>query len=300
MTDQYADERSKLASRTIPHMVLASAESPAPAMDEAAYGTARDTAAGRFAIAGNAIVTGGTGSIGLKCVRAMLQHGLSGLMIFDVNVAASADSIASLRADFPAAKIEARNVDVTDEEQVAQGVSETAQLLGSVDIMVCFAGIVGAVHALEETAAHWRRMLDINTTGMFLCAQAAARQMVSQNTGGRIIFTASISAHRVNYPQPQAGYNVSKAAVVALKSSLAAEWARYGITVNSISPGYMDTILNEGDGLAAAKKLWYERNPFGRMGQPEEVSGVVVMLLSRAGSYINGADIIVDGGGVVF
>lgn len=85
-----------------------------------------------------------------------------------------------------------------------------------------------------------------------------------------------------------------------LKSSLAAEWARYGITVNSISPGYMDTVLNEGEGLAAARKVWNERNPAGRMGLPEELAGVVVMMLSRAGSYMNGADVVVDGGGHVF
>ncbi|KAF6818993.1 short chain dehydrogenase reductase family [Colletotrichum musicola] len=85
-----------------------------------------------------------------------------------------------------------------------------------------------------------------------------------------------------------------------LKSSLAAEWARYGINVNSISPGYMDTVLNEGEGLAEARRIWAERNPAGRMGMPEEVAGVVVMLCSKAGSYFNGSDLVVDGGGVVF
>lgn len=85
-----------------------------------------------------------------------------------------------------------------------------------------------------------------------------------------------------------------------LKSCLAAEWARYGITVNSVSPGYMDTVLNAGEGLADARRTWCERNPLGRMGLPEEVAGVVVMLVSMAGSYMNGADVICDGGGVVF
>ncbi|KXH61431.1 short chain dehydrogenase, partial [Colletotrichum nymphaeae SA-01] len=83
------------------------------------------------------------------------------------------------------------------------------------------------------SASQFRRTLDINTTGAFICAQAAARLFVKQNRGGRIVFTASISAHRVNFPQPQAGYNTSKGALLQLKSSLAAEWARYGITVNS-------------------------------------------------------------------
>jgi sorbose reductase len=112
------------------------------------------------------------------------------------------------------------------------------------------------------------------------------RQMIKQSSGGSIVFIASISAHRVNFPQPQIGYNVSKGALLQLKSSLAAEWARYGIRVNSVSPGYMDTILNEGEGLARARKIWTERNP---------MTGPVVLLCSGAGRYITGADIVVDG-----
>ncbi|KAK3175627.1 hypothetical protein K4F52_010111 [Lecanicillium sp. MT-2017a] len=297
------DERSELSKRTIPHMTMAQGDDlhSREAID-ALHPAARDSAAGRFSLSGNAIVTGGTGAIGATAIRAMLQHGVSGVMIFDVNMAApdSEATLASLKAEFPNATIAGRSVDVTDEQQVAQGVADAAATLGSVDMLVCFAGIVGCVDALDMAASQWRRILDVNTTGAFLCAQAAARQMVSQGRGGRIVLTASISAHRVNFPQPQAAYNVSKAAVVALKSSLAAEWARYGITVNSVSPGYMDTVLNEGDGLASARKLWNERNPFGRMGLPDEVAGMVVLLLSRAGSYVNGADMIIDGGGTVF
>lgn len=121
------------------------------------------------------------------------------------------------------------------------------------------------------------------------------RHMIRQATGGSIIFTASISAHRVNYPQPQVAYNVSKGAILQLKSSLAAEWAQYGIRVNSISPGYMDTILNAGEGLESTRQIWAARNPMGRMGDPSELVGVVILLCSPAGRYINGADILVDG-----
>lgn len=76
-------------------------------------------------------------------------------------------------------------------------------MIGSVDHLLCFAGVVGCQHALEMTAGEWRKTLDINTTGGFLCAQAAAKQMVRQGRGGSIIFVASISGHRVNFPQPQ-------------------------------------------------------------------------------------------------
>ncbi|KAL7795124.1 hypothetical protein V8C37DRAFT_374563 [Trichoderma ceciliae] len=295
-SETHAGERSNLTRRILPEMVLAKGRSAA----SEAEAEARDSAAGRFGIAGNGIVTGGTGAISMVVSRAMLQHGLSGLVLFDVNVDASRDALQALRDEFPEARIEAQEVDVTDEEAVAASVAETVRLLGSVDVLVCLAGIVACAHALEMPVSQWRRVLDVNTTGAFICAQAAARQMVRQGNGGRIVFTASISAHRVNFPQPQVAYNVSKGALLMLKNSLAAEWARYGITVNSISPGYMDTVLNAGEGLAAARRVWNERNPSGRMGLPEELAGVVVMMLSRAGSYMNGTDVVVDGGGHVF
>ena len=124
--------------------------------------------------------------------------------------------------------------------------------------------------------------------------------MIAQKRPGSILFIASISAHRTNYPQPQAAYNASKAALISLKSSLAAEWAHYGIRINSISPGYMNTILNEGDGLVEARKIWAERNPMGRIGEPEELTGAVILFCCGAGTYINGADIVLDGGQLCF
>lgn len=94
--------------------------------------------------------------------------------------------------------------------------------------------------------------------------------MIAQGTGGSIVFIASISGHRVNFPKPQVAYNVSEAALHAMKDCLAAEWKRYGIRVNSVSPGYINTILNEGDGIAEGRKIWADRNPTGRMGTPSE------------------------------
>ena len=121
--------------------------------------------------------------------------------------------------------------------------------------------------------------------------------MISHKNPGAIVFFSSISAHRTNYPQPQSAYNASKAALLSLKSSLAAEWAVHGIRVNSVSPGYMDTVLNEGPGLEAARKVWRDRCPMGRMGRPEELEGVVVLLCAGlAGGYVTGADFVVDGG----
>jgi sorbose reductase len=233
----------------------------------------------------------------------MLEHGASGLCLWDLEstLRSSLSTITALAADFPSIRVFSIAVDVTSASSVQEGLSSTVSTLGSVDHLFCFAGIVGCEPALSMPEATWRKTLEVNTTGAFLCAQAVAQHMAAnQNPNRSITLTASISAHRVNYPQPQVAYNVSKAALVALKSSLAAEWAAKGIRVNSISPGYMDTILNAGDGLEEMRNSWARMNPFGRMGSVGELDGVCVLLASRAGSYINGADFVVDGGGVVF
>ncbi|KAJ7634808.1 hypothetical protein FB45DRAFT_790189 [Roridomyces roridus] len=296
--------REKLKERAIPSMILSHADNPLTKPLPRPDLPPSEIARLRFTVKGNAIVTGGAGMLGLEAARALLEHGASGIALFDlaasIDSAHAAETLALLRSTFPNANIVTKVVDITSEEAVGRGVSETVEELGSVDILLCFAGVVGTVHAEELPVQQWRRMLDINTTGSWICAQAVGKQMIKQNTGGSIVFTASISAHSVNFPQPQVAYNASKGALLQVKSSLAAEWARYGIRVNSISPGYMDTVLNEGDGLAFARGMWNARTPIGRMGDPTELAGTLILLCSPAGRYITGADILVDGGITVF
>jgi sorbose reductase len=294
--------RDELGKRSIPHMILGTGDGPSltvsPAQD---IGTSvSDCAAARFKVDGNAIVTGGTGTLGLAACNALLEHGLSGLAIFDVNAAHSEAQLVALKKRFPSRLITCFHVDVTDEVAVQKAVDTATETLGSINHLLCFSGVVDCVNAMDMSATQWRRVMDVNTTGSFFCAQAVARKMAKQGTGGSIVFTASISAHRVNYPQPQAAYNVSKAALITLKNCLAAEWARYGIRINSISPGYMDTILNEGDGIAEARNVWAARNPTGRMGTPAELTSAVIMLSASSSTYVNGCDIVVDGGAIVF
>ncbi|TVY55689.1 NADP-dependent mannitol dehydrogenase [Lachnellula cervina] len=296
-------ERDALTSRVLPQMVFSKGDETsktAPPRPLPSSVNAEGRAKLRFEVQGNAIVTGGAGSLGFAAARALLEHGLTGLVLFDVNPAQAQTKVEELEKEFPGAKIAFKQVDITDDVAVAKGVEEAASLLGSIDVLLCFAGVVGCHHAIDMTAAQWRKILDINTTGSFLVSQAVAKQMIAQGTGGSIVFTASISGHRVNYPQPQVAYNVSKAALITLKNGLAAEWARYGIRVNSISPGYADTILNEGDGVAECRRIWAERNPTGRMGAPSELTGAVILLSSSAGTYMNGADLVVDGGQILF
>ncbi|KAJ2967498.1 hypothetical protein NUW58_g10437 [Xylaria curta] len=197
-------------------------------------------------------------------------------MIFDVNLAEAEAKVSALEGEFPDVNIRFLKVDITDEAAVDAAVAETVVLLGPVTTLLNIAGLEPR-HECE-----YDRDLFV--------ARAVARHMIVHGTGGSMVFIASASAHQVNFPQPQVPYNVSKAGVKTMARSLAGEWARYGIRVNSVSPGYMDTILNEGAGLEEARKIWLSRHPLGRMGRPDELCGVVVMLASRAGSYFNGSD----------
>lgn len=127
-------------------------------------------------------------------------------------------------------------------------------------------------------------------------AQAVARAMLAAGKGGSMVLIASMSGSVVNYPQEQACYNASKAGVVQLGRSLAAEWARHGIRVNCISPGYMDTELNRVGALDEQKKIWTSLTPQARLGNPDELNGLCVFLASDASGFMTGANVIIDGG----
>ncbi|KAI9659625.1 MAG: hypothetical protein M1831_003706 [Alyxoria varia] len=297
-------DREALKSRQLPEMKLSDGLASDTLTPPTRPLSTTNNASERFAIRGNAVITGGLGNLALEGARALLEHGLHGLVLLDRDPNQNPEPFQRLLNDFPDREIRTESCDVTNEDDVRNCFE--AKITHTIDMLVCFAGVVSCDHAVDLDAREWRRTIDVNTTGAFLCAQAAARRMLAQNasgkgSGGSIVLISSISAHRVNYPQPQVGYNVAKAAVLSMAKSLAAEWAVHGIRVNSLSPGYMDTILNEGEGLEKAKKSWARRNPMGRMGQPCELTGPLVLLCSKfGGAYINGADLVVDGGGIVF
>jgi len=131
-------------------------------------------------------------------------------------------------------------------------------------------------------------------TGVFLTAQAAAKAMVAQGEGGAIITTASMSGHIINIPQTVGHYCASKAAVIHLTKAMAVELAPHNIRVNSVSPGYILTELVEP--LAEYHRLWEPKIPLGRIGRPEELTGLYLYLASAAASYMTGSDLVIDGG----
>jgi NAD(P)-dependent dehydrogenase (short-subunit alcohol dehydrogenase family) len=295
-----ADERALLTARVIPKMTLSTGSNPLTRpLAPVATTSARERAEARFQVHGKAVVTGGAGGLGLISAQALLEHGLSALCIMDLpgTLETSHKQIEDLKDMFPSVVITGIPVDVTSTESIQAAFEHADNTMGGIDVLCCFVGITGTQPSLSVTPDQFNRVMDVNLNGSFFCAQAAAKIMESSGKGGCIVFTASISAHLINFPQPQAAYNASKAGVIHMTRSLAAEWAVHGIRVNSISPGYMDTILNAGDNLADLRKIWNSRCPMGRMGDPEELTGAVVLLCSqRAGRYITGADILVDGG----
>ena len=142
----------------------------------------------------------------------------------------------------------------------------------------------------------WLRVININLNAVFFCCREFGKIMLQQGKGS-IINTASMSGIVSNTPQPQSAYNASKAGVIMLTKSLAGEWAKRGVRVNSISPGYIGTELTK---MGMARTEWYNDwlkfTPMGRVGEPREVSAAVVFLASDASSFFTGSNLVVDGG----
>lgn len=149
-----------------------------------------------------------------------------------------------------------------------------------------------------ETYDHnmFRRLIDINLTGSFLMSQAVGKAMMAAGKPGSIVLVASMSGSVVNYPQEQSCYNASKAGVVQLGKSLGAEWAKYNVRVNMISPGYMDTALNNVPALDAQKVIWKSLTPQNRLGAVDDLNGLAVFLASDASAFMTGSNVIIDGG----
>jgi sorbose reductase len=238
-----------------------------------------------------ALVTGASSGIGRKVAEAYLQAG--------AQVAIAARRSAALEevaADLASAGSRVLPVccDVTQPDQVGRMLEQVTAELGGIDIAVCNAGIIAIAPMLEMSLQEFQSIQDTNVTGVFLTAQAAARQMVRQGHGGVIITTASMSGHIINVPQQVGHYCASKAAVMHLTKAMAVELAPHQIRVNSVSPGYIRTELVEP--LTEYHAQWEPKIPLGRMGRPEELAGLYLYLASEASSYMTGSDIVIDGG----
>ena len=187
--------------------------------------------------------------------------------------------------------------DVSKKEEVENMVGQAIDKWGKVDVLVNNAGVIKFKPFIELTEEEWDRTLDVNLKGYFLCAQAAAKEMIKKKSG-IIINIASVEMGQVGNGMPNIiDYCASKGGVVAMTEALTVELAPYNIRVNAISPGAIETPMSE-----AAKEdpqlleQVLAKIPMRRMGKPEEVSNLVLFLASDASSYINGSTIVIDGG----
>lgn len=185
-------------------------------------------------------------------------------------------------------------MDVADPTSVNDAL---VKLDGEVDVLVNAAGFASAVPAMSLSEAGWDQLLDTNLKGAFLVSQRVAARMKAASTKGTIINIASIAGMRV--AGNLSAYGASKAGLIQLTKSLALEWARFGIRVNALCPGYFETALNTEFFATDAGQALINRIPQRRLGQPEELDGALLLLASDLGSYITGTTIVVDGGHMV-
>ncbi|KAE8445101.1 hypothetical protein EG329_013703 [Mollisiaceae sp. DMI_Dod_QoI] len=244
------------------------------------------------------VVTGGARGLGYHMAQACAEAGAKALIIMDANPATGEEAVAELhKLTGDSVPVAFYNVDVRDENAIAQSVDAIVKAYGVPDVLINSAGIADSNMPAESyDTKKWMRLIDINLTGSFLMAQSVGKHMIAANKPGSIIFIASMSGSIVNYPQEQSCYNASKAGVIQLGKSLAAEWAKYGIRVNCISPGYMDTALNNVPALDAQKKIWRSLTPQNRLGAVEDLNGLAVLLASDASAFMTGSNVIIDGG----
>jgi len=237
----------------------------------------------------SALVTGASGGLGLHFATLLARHGAK------VTLAARRQSaLESARQAIAAAGGTAQSLalDVADSTSIAEALADRR-----FDILINNAGISGAGQAADLSETEWDAVLDTNLKGVFLVAQAVARGMREAGRGGAIVNIASILGHRV--AGGVSAYAASKAGVIQLTKALALEWARDGIRVNALCPGYIETDINRDFFASEAGQQLIKRIPQRRLGRPEELDGALLLLASAAGSYITGATIEVDGGHLV-
>ena len=231
-------------------------------------------------------VTGAARGIGKSTAKAFAEAGAD-VAIVDLDYDEAQKTAVEL-AENTGRKVIAIRTDCTDKKQVDEMVAEVVKELGGLDICI-------NAPAEEMTYEQWNKVININLNGIFLTDIAAGKYML-EHGGGSIINTASMSAHIVNVPQPQCAYNASKAGVIQLTKSLAIEWAKRGVRVNSISPGYIGTELTlNSPTLVPLIEKWNAMAPIGRMGTPEELESICVYLAGDTSTFTTGSDFIIDG-----
>jgi 3-oxoacyl-[acyl-carrier protein] reductase len=235
-----------------------------------------------------ALVTGAGAGIGEATAKLLAQHGAA-VMVVDWNEqTAQATAEAIVKAG---GKAQALKCDVSKPAEARDAVDKTMAAFGRIDILINNAGITRDASALKMTTEQWDQVLGVNLSGVFYCSQAAAGHMREKGYG-RIVNASSVSAFG-NFGQ--ANYTATKAALVGMTRTLAIEWARYGITVNAIAPGFVRTSMTAAipDEVREAAA---QRIPVGRVADPYDIARVYLFYASPESSFITGTLLVVDGG----
>ena len=233
-----------------------------------------------------AIITGGASGIGKATVELFVKEGAN------VVIADFSDSGKQVEEELNKQGYNTLfvKVDVTQEEQVKNMISQTVEKFGQLDILYANAGIANDGNIDELSYDKWKRTIDINLNGVFLSDKYAITQMLKQGTGGAVVNAGSI--HSFVGKKGVTAYASAKGGVKLLTQTLGATYASQGIRVNAVAPGYIDTPLIYG----ANKQDLINLHPMGRLGKPEEVAKAVLFLACDDSSFISGTEILIDGG----
>ncbi|UWF60693.1 SDR family NAD(P)-dependent oxidoreductase [Brucella sp. 2716] len=240
-----------------------------------------------FSVRGKVIaVTGGSSGLGLRMVHMLAGHGARVLSISRTHagesLCPSGGEVLEIMAD------------VRRPEEIARAFDEGESRFGPISALFNNAGVAHMARALDTTRDMLEHIFEVNVAGAFFTAQEVARRMIAQGQGGSIINVTSILGER---PQKgAAAYSMSKACVSQMTRALALEWAAHDIRVNAISPGWFPTRINEEQLQGPAAGYLKGRNPMRRLGDPNDLDGVVLLLASDASRYMTGSIITVDGG----
>jgi len=237
-----------------------------------------------------AIITGGARGIGKKISQTFLKEGAS-VYIFDVNEEEGARTVGELQPAYDG-KVIFFKVDITDEKSVEQSIEKIIEAEGRIDILVNNAGITRDNLILRMSLEDWKKVIDINLTGAFICSKHTVKYMV-KNRSGKIINISSIVGVHGN--AGQSNYSSSKAGIIGLTKTLARELAGRNILVNAIAPGYIETEMTKKLSDKIKEKLM-EQIPAGRLGSVDDVAKTALFLASDDSNYITGTVINLDGG----
>ena len=241
-----------------------------------------------------ALVTGGSRGLGLQMAHALGEAGARIMLS-----ARKADELEAATAELQAAGIDARWIaaDCAKEEDTRRLADETLERMGRVDILVNNAGVSWGAPAEEHPVAAWDKVMNLNVRGYFILSQHIATASMIPNQSGRIINVSSIAGLNGNpLGMKTIAYNTSKTAVLGFTQTLAAEWGRYGITVNAICPGFFRTKLASGLIDQIGEDKMTAGVPLGRLGDDEDLKGITLLYASEAGKHITGQWLAVDGG----